>query len=968
MKNETEKFPPNPLMGADFEKLRSLDELERKLRAHWGTVPAAPGAWLGQILTSAVIHGGLVAPQAWSSWLERVRSRQFQTTTTPYIVFSLKDGEGRYRQRRWFADPLTTALLRGWKRSKLTADGQLPAPEVLIHNYCRAVEGDVGGEADSFMGWFLPAVVLRLRLQMPGVLADYAAGIEHSSAVAQPLWRNLLLAPTPELFVSQLDADSLLRFQIDLTPASARRGYRYYTGGSAHILKLLAPLSSAKAQNLMNRRSEALLVRSQVKRLLGTKTLSGLLDRPPRTIREAVYNLFGLLSYSGRRPGEVRLNRVRLSTQLSYLGALARYDWRECWMRRFKDAPPDLMHSIFDAVVSAAKTREAPAHSAVRKLDAYICHHWNHLKPWPGRDRQPDTSGGVAEILSGAQFSCALRLIDQLSVEPRHRLMIRLAAILMFRAGVRGREVRHFRIGDLDRHEGLVELTVRVNDDVTLKSLSSYRRLPLDILLQQEEQDELIAWHRRRLVEARGDTAKLLFPACPDCTGAEEPCTDAALLHPIERILTIILGDTDASKRILHRRYALGTTLRHSFCTYLLATLLLPEDSGGLTLPEGIGPELVSLDRKGRVSERLLGQGRLGQSAVHAVSTLMGHAHISRLLKRYAHLLDWSLSAYLHRRSAQIALQPAVLQALVTPPPTSENIRKRTQRRLAAEDQAAASAMRTEQNSRFLPVTAPARVRRLRGRPRADDHVSGSCFIDHFAECSPITGTAYQPWLPPRVSLPSPHRLDVTEAILVIADRGVALRRIAELLDIPLKTVEGVVERANAVVDLTTQRRSPASQASLREESLQPELRAGGWLRLGQHVPLDIEIAAKEGRIDKSARLRAALMRVIRRPRNVYPFRKQERAQAFVDALRTIGVLPHQIKMSKGSGRAGTWFPRTGAPQVRTKVHLTLDSATRFGLALLVASSDRISANALRATRRKRGGDQEAGPFFLRAA
>lgn len=937
-------FPPNPFAGADFEKLSSLDKLERKLRPHWSDIPGTIEGWLGQILTSAVIHGGLVAPQAWGSWLTRVQSRQFQIQGPPYIVFRLRNEKGRSAQRRWFADPLTAALLRRWKKAALGGDGQLPPPEALIHDYCRTSGADVGEEAAAFMGWFRAAAALRLRLRVPGVLADYAAGIQHSTAVPQPVWKNLLSTHDPEIFASEPAAAHISNLKVDLSPAKRYWRYKRLQGPIAPLLNHLS-LSAAKGG--LNRREEAKLVRAKVKELLGTRTPSGLLDRAPRTVREAVYNLFGLLSYSGRRKGEVRLNRVRLSTQLSYLGALARYDWMGCWTRRFEDAPPDLMHPIFEAVVRAApKDREGTARSIARKLDEYICHHWKNLEPWPNRGQWPDTSGGVAEILSGAQFNCALRLIDELRVEPRHRQMIRLAAILMFRAGIRGREVRHLRIGDLDHHAGLIELTVRLNDDVTLKSLSSYRRLPLDILLEKEERDELVAWHRRRIVETRGDMTRLLFPAGDSDACAEEPCTDAALLHPIEHILAVILRAADPDARIRRRPYALGTTLRHSFCSYLLATLLLPEDQGGLALPEGIGPELVSLDRKRRVSKRLLGQGRLGQSATHAVSTLMGHAHISRLLGRYAHLLDWSLAAYLHRRSAQIPLQPAVLRALVTPSPSLENIRKRTRRRLAAESQFPAQLPRLDHEGRFLAIVPPARARRTKGRPRAGDQIGGSCFLDHFVEPAFPGGPAYQPWLPPRESLPDIENVDVAEAIIALAARGVALARIAELVGISLESLLAFITRAGAVATLTAGPTSPSSQTPLQTSAFRPALMTAGWLRPDQRVPAAMKKTFDT--VDQDAQVRDALMRIIRRPlRPTFQFRKEDRARAFADTLVRIGISPDCITIGNATARSGSWFAAAGQPAARTRVKLTLDSATRTGLALLVATSGRIPIEAL---------------------
>lgn len=111
----------------------------------------------------------------------------------------------------------------------------------------------------------------------------------------------------------------------------------------------------------------------------------------------------------------------------------------------------------------------------------------------------------------------------------------------------------------------------------------------------------------------------------------------------------IILETTDVPLTFHH--------LRHSFASYLTTTLLLPHDYPAAPIPLAL-KSVISFERKGRVFGPLLGDQKLGQHALHAVSQIMGHIVNETTVQWYGHLLDITRLHYVARPVAE-ALLPA---------------------------------------------------------------------------------------------------------------------------------------------------------------------------------------------------------------------------------------------------------------------------------------------------------------------
>ena len=211
---------------------------------------------------------------------------------------------------------------------------------------------------------------------------------------------------------------------------------------------------------------------------------------------------------------------------------------------------------------------------------------------------------------------------------------LRVSLILGFRAGLRPGEFVALQPGDFRiSSEGLV-LIVKPNRHARLKTSNARRLLPLHLLLTPNERSEVEALVRSRQ-RLRGKTIQgpmLLHEATsPEDIAARE----AEIRRAIEQILAEVTGDPKA-------RYY---DLRHSFASYLSATLLLPEGVDARVAPS-IGPDCVSQERRERLWQPLLGDRCAGRPALYAVSFLMGHASPEWTLTYYNHLLDWSAAQH----------------------------------------------------------------------------------------------------------------------------------------------------------------------------------------------------------------------------------------------------------------------------------------------------------------------------------
>ena len=205
---------------------------------------------------------------------------------------------------------------------------------------------------------------------------------------------------------------------------------------------------------------------------------------------------------------------------------------------------------------------------------------------------------------------------------------IQLVAILGYRAGLRLPEILGLRLSDFVDRNGIFELQIAHTKQRRLKTFASRRILPLHVLLSASEQTALRDWLCTRSVLPRHpDSGARAFGAPISRGSVDQSHYESAFKHLFSKIK--IEG-------------ANFSHFRHSFASFLLLNLLLPDEESETMLVRVLRPS-VSWGRSRALKEAFLGKERIGQASLHAVSQALGHTGIHITLRAYQHLLDVAL-------------------------------------------------------------------------------------------------------------------------------------------------------------------------------------------------------------------------------------------------------------------------------------------------------------------------------------
>lgn len=569
---------------------------------------------MGEMLASAIRHGALLDEARWAGWIEGVQHHMM-------IDGSLLSIElppiGDAVQGRWFADPVTALLIVRWHRDGLTLPSGTP-PEVCLARVsareCREGLASIdSGVERAIEAW---------RFRLPGLLHAHAEGKVSVTSVPKATWTRII-------YGVELPREAPVRV----------------TGNDAAVApsalkKLLAPDLAALSE--AERRTCYEAGKDAAKRT--KKIAAALIEANPVPSSPVAAALHDWAIYALRHQEGGRASiGYATKTMRRYLKAIAPVldDWRTCPFQ----APAEILEEhVLHVMSSVPQHHRAPAVNALRAFGHYA----NTRRQAPLElelDGLVKPSPVAADLVLPEVYRLARQTLLRRNEEDGADCLT-----LMFRAGLRPNEVAGLRTGDLAVAGDRVELIVEDNDERALKTRTSRRILPLDIFLEDDEVARLVSRAGLR-IEACGAVGEAwLFGSAM----AVSPPFSAALSLPVMEALRQAAGS--AHLKLNH--------LRHSFASYLLATLLLPQDATDAAVPARLA-SVVSPQRFTRIVDRLLGHQRLGAGALHSVSQLMGHTGPATTLEHYCHLLDLSLGLYCARPGALGAIDPSWLTAML---------------------------------------------------------------------------------------------------------------------------------------------------------------------------------------------------------------------------------------------------------------------------------------------------------------
>lgn len=682
----------NPLNLDHIVELRRADLFERVLISRLTTLGEQSDEIRARsfVLASAILFGALLDKRVWNEFIrvscspvldfrsippEHVAGqRHVRIADRSWLNLSLPERNGKPQHRRWAADPLTHLLLLRFQNvgqqlseerlDELASD----MPAVLAHAFGAASWPPDRQEALAES--FYAAAEIKWRTRMPGFLIENLLETGQSTSLPEPNWERLIGNPAVPLKLQKKPyapkqrwpaRDPILRLIDEVLPQSR----------ASRPIELK---KSAQALQDASRTNDLVPVERYVL-MWAAARLNPQID--PRQRRRSL------------APSTIR---QRAATLIAILRAA--FDDRDPWLL----SPTDLAAALTDSVEAKGGGHADWSHMACF-LDWQSRSVGSLAMSISGQVAR-EASAPRAHIVTGNEYASILESFDRQRPEG---LISRILVILGFRAGLRWQEAIHLHIDDFLFADPCAELQIRDNEGARTKTPAGRRVVPLHSLLEPHELDEVRAWWLHRRIEIRTRKGgqhrrrdRSLFPKAND---EQHRRIKQEIEHEIKRF-------TGNKEAVFH-------DLRHSFGSYLIATLALPFDvpDDALVLP--IDPSVISHERRQRIAATLLGSGRHGLNGLHAVGALLGHSGERSTLVSYFHLHDWLAANYVSRPEAMRAV-PTQLAAWL----------------LAMSDDAV---LKASSRARHEPRTGQV-IRRKRGRPPGGNHALGSVVLREFIE------------------------------------------------------------------------------------------------------------------------------------------------------------------------------------------------------------------------------------------
>ncbi|MBT0666129.1 hypothetical protein KI809_17600 [Geobacter pelophilus] len=636
MPREPARFTPDK-----FKELHCLRRIEKAfIQSLSSSQPLTGRQRIGQLVLSAILNGGLLDGAWVEPWIASISDRI--RTHGDFCWFEMQKAwqyprderldKKNYKKksaeqqilmtRRWFADPLTRVLVVRWK-SSLDPDLKnlhlLPNAYDLIVEFLKYAGVTRDGIPNSLSG-LLNMAETGLSLKVPPFLASYARGGIKSVSLQPETWARLCTGKA--IPRSRLQDDESDQVEEDAQKADIELADPGPLYEQEQILRKMRRIF-ADNYGYKKRNKELRAELADVARM-----------------HEGRFGpvLFLLMKWTDLLLAQE--SRYKPGTAKRYLGSIG-----QVLLLVFENDDllkmevGDFIERYNRAIeLIRSKTEKNYAKPRIGHFHNYLVRGYGvpQIPPgyFQGRSGPPETTVD-ANLVTPAEFDLLKNMLGwENPKRPPVATAALIAAILGFRCGLRRDEVYYIRVQDLQKGQK-PELVLRATARRSLKTPSSTRRLPLHVLVMDDEMSLIYSW-LDGIENPSNET--LLFT---DPTNSQKLLRETAIFDPITYGLAAVTGD--ATLRFHH--------LRHSFANWLLVRLV--GNSAGL---RGSAPfldhPLFSDHRIIELRNALLGNENLGRKAIYAVSLLLGHGEISSTLTSYLHLCDWLLSRELFQSVA----------------------------------------------------------------------------------------------------------------------------------------------------------------------------------------------------------------------------------------------------------------------------------------------------------------------------
>lgn len=568
----------------------------------------------GQLLFSAVALGGLCDRRALLQ-LAYARDKLVRHNDYAWVDFFTECYPGgvaaRRGLRRWFPDPVSLILLTrlpALPPGVGTQTGLSGWISTCLRKYVRLL-------ADYWEGGVTPLTVKELlaaasvanHLIMPPFLAHYAAGHVAASAWPEKTWIRALVQKK-SLIHSSLPQE--------IIPLPSKAATKARAAGSTAMKQVFMVVRTA----LHKRPSE---------KEPSFFTISQALRSALHSAEQSSPVLYALLSWIHHRYSAKQIRRSTAYQQLTSIGSdlLAEINDSELYSMEAEDfigCYELILEKTPSAITRKNKAdllRRFHAHAvAVLGLPSIRLSYADD-----GFFSEPD-----ANLFLESEYQRLFNYLQKHKAQSPEAHAQLIMLILGFRCGLRISEVRHIRMEELQyRSIGMVEqpgsdnyknfgsmactLLIRGDSYNRLKSISSRRNLPLNLLVDDAERIELILYHQQQLKKLSSSSSlkgRYLFSDHAESLVPMDLSVWQAQLHELMRQIT---GDN--SLRFHH--------LRHSFATHALQTVSRADQP--LTLTD---------HWKGNLRTEAT------RKNLFQITSFLGHSSPAVTLQNYTHNLD----------------------------------------------------------------------------------------------------------------------------------------------------------------------------------------------------------------------------------------------------------------------------------------------------------------------------------------
>ena len=607
----------NFLQPEVFQNRHRAERLTAAFIAHLEQRPNSGDEWLGRILLSAILFGGLLNLRWQTPFIQSLAKAEiYQEGSWLWLEMVRPAGKrSPPRQGRWVADPLTQLLIYRVLESgsgEIRAGSPWRLAKALIDRL--PLGGDERPKSlPELLRWALSLEILR---SGSGLLGHARGSLDGTPLPIGPWLRFLTGKSIPvEKQPPQRESSTAVHAEPILSPERTSIARQIALFKQAYAL--LTPGEDGKEISIGNGQNRLKMFFAEHRREMGP-ALQLLIQWGQQMLSSRVF-----LKERRTAPAIKTSSLARYWTEIG--GTLV----RSCGLESPLLMDPQDLEDLYETIAMKlgnepyAIHRLAQFHGFLEAFHKAPAMEWTEVVDEYGKI----CSSVDANLVNPAIYEALLASLGWGEAEPTRRQTLHLlATILSYRCGLRPVEIRAMRIMDI---QGVTkyEALIRNNRFKTTKTSSGVRRLPLSLLLTEQEMAFLLGYREQRKGEA-GLFGEELFLAHP--TKKAGMLGDGELFGPIREHLRTITRDD--SLRSYH--------LRHSFLTWGYVSFFLggehpPEDVAALDHPQ------FEHTRRQVILENLLQQPSTGRSYPFLLAMLAGHSSPRTTHHSYIHLMDW---------------------------------------------------------------------------------------------------------------------------------------------------------------------------------------------------------------------------------------------------------------------------------------------------------------------------------------